>query len=468
MLLESSFLKFICMRKIFVLFLFITTLAQAQYKISGTLVPAKNYKNVFLYKVEGARQVYLKNAAIKKDTLIKNQQQIVVSSFDFQFNEEFTRGSYRITYDLQNGGFVDFLFNKEAVDLTIDLNTNQPIVTFQKSEQNILYNDFLNAISLAQYKTDSLQIAYLKAPSKTIADAYKASVNRIKLIQKQYFKKANGSLVSHFIQATDRYNAPEPAKTPQGYYSGVITHFFDNIDFTNTHLFNSSFLIDRISDYVFYMNYSEDKDQQFTLHKKAIDKVMSLIKNAKFRADVIEFLTSQFSSAKEAPTVDYIIENHFNKLPVEVQNVEFKKKVLAELSVVVGRTAPDFSWEEKGKKMRLSELNDAKNYVLIFYSTECHHCLREVPQFFEFMKGKNHVKVIAFAMEKTNISWQKFKTTLPGWHHALGLGKWENKIARTYQIISTPTYFVLDADKKIIGNPEELDDLKAAVSQLKM
>jgi thiol-disulfide isomerase/thioredoxin len=456
------------MKKLLVFLLFTSTILQAQYKISGTLNPANNYKNALLYKVEGARQVYIRNAKIKKDTIIKDKKQHIIGSFEFTFNNDIVPGSYRVTYDLQNGGFADFLFNKEDIAFTINPNLPQPQIDFQKSKENGLYSDFLNAISLAQYKTDSLQIAYLKGPSITHAKAYKESVMEIKRIQDTYAKKANGLLVSHFIKATDRYNAPEVAKTPKEYFNGVLTHFFDNIDFTNIHLFNSPFLIDRISDYVFYMNYTEDRDQQLVLHKNAINKVMGLIKNHKFRADVIEFLTSQFSAAKETQVVDFLITNHFDTLPKEFQNQKFKNKILSELSVAVGKTAPDFSWEEDGKVVKLSELNDSKNYVLIFYSTECPHCLREVPQLFEFLKGKNHVKVIAFAMEKTNISWNKFKTTLPGWHHALGLGKWENKIARKYQIVSTPTYFVLDANKKILGNPEELDDLKAAISLLKM
>ncbi|MFY0602493.1 MAG: TlpA family protein disulfide reductase [Flavobacteriaceae bacterium] len=456
------------MKKILVFLLFTCTVLQAQYKISGTLTPPNNYKNALLYKVEGARQLYIKNAKIKLDTIIQNKTQKIIGSFQFVFNNDMQPGSYRVTYDLQNGGFADFLFNKENVSFTVNPNAPQPIIKFLKSKENILYSDFLNDISLGQYETDSLQIAYLKDPSLKNAKAYKSAIKNIQEIQAKYVKNSEGALVSHFIKATDRYNAPEPAKTPNQYFNGVLSHFFDNIDFTNTYLYNSSFLIDRISDYVFYMNYTEDRDQQLVLHKNAIDKVMSVIENQKFKADVIEFLASQFSTAKEIQIVDYIITKHFDKLPAKFQNLDFKNKMLRNLSVAVGRTAPDFSWEENGKTIKLSELNDAKHYVLVFYSTECSHCLREVPQLFEFMKGKDHVKVIAFAMEKIDVSWKKFKSTLPGWHHALGLGKWENKVARTYQIVSTPTYFVLDSSKKIIGNPEELVDLKAAVSQLKM
>ena len=46
------------------------------------------------------------------------------------------------------------------------------------------------------------------------------------------------------------------------------------------------------------------------------------------------------------------------------------------------------------------------------------------------------------------------------WHHVLGLNKWQNKIAKTYNIMATPTYLVLDANKKIIAKPEGLKELE--------
>ena len=51
-------------------------------------------------------------------------------------------------------------------------------------------------------------------------------------------------------------------------------------------------------------------------------------------------------------------------------------------------------------------------------------------------------------------------------HHVLGLNKWNNKTARIYNINTTPTYFVLDSNKKIIANPIALKDLETLIKQL--
>ncbi len=454
------------MKRILILFLFISSLMQAQYAIKGTVNPVKKYSWVLLYKVEGARQVFIKNTQVKKEVQKVNGKDLTVGSFEFELPADAKTGSYRITYDLQKNGFVDFLFNQENVTISFNPDDVQGSTVFQESKENQLFSRFTNDISLAQYKVDSLQVAYLKNPSTTSETAYKNAVLNVQKVQKGYVKTSEGTLAHHFIKATDRYNAPEVAKNSRQYLDGVVTHFFDKIDFSNTNLYNSSFLIDRIADYVFYMNYSENVDTQKKLYQKAAGIAIGKVSDMKFKADVIEFLISQFAAVKNADMVDFLFANHFDKLPKENQNTKFKEKTLSALGVAIGRIAPDFSWEENGKQMSLSSLKDGLNYLLIFYSTECPHCISEVPKVYEFLKGKTKTKVVAFAMESSDKTWLGYQKTLPGWHHVLGLGKWENTTARTYQINSTPTYFVLGMDKKIIANPDKLEDLKLVLDAL--
>ena len=111
-------------------------------------------------------------------------------------------------------------------------------------------------------------------------------------------------------------------------------------------------------------------------------------------------------------------------------------------------------------------MNEAKNYVLVFWSTDCSHCLKEIPELHKLLRDKKAVKVVAFSMEKNDFRWKKMIATLPNWHHILGLNKWENKIAKMYNISGTPTYIVLDANKKIIAKPLTIGKLSAYLEKL--
>lgn len=441
-------------------------MAQAQYTVKATIHPPKKYEWALLYKIEGARQKFIKNAEIVKSLQTENGKTKTVGTFEFELPANAEPGSYRITYDLQQNKYVDILFNKEDIELNFNPGDVENTTYYTKSKENKLYAKFLYDISMAQYKVDSLQVAYLKNPKGETELAYKKAVQTIEKVQKKYNESSAGTLAYYFIKATDRYNAPIPAKNSQEYLEGVINHFYDKIDFEDSHLFNSSFLVDRIADYVFYMNYSPNVELQEKLHKKAVDVSIAQVKDVDFKADVIEFLISQFVAMKNAPLVDYLFENHFSALPKEKQNAEFKKEVEQSMSIAIGKVAPDFSWTEDGKEMSLSKLQGGMSYLLIFYSTTCSHCEREVPKVYEFLKGKTNTKVVAFAMETEETGWQNFKKQFPGWHHVLGLNKWENKTARKYQITSTPTYFVLGMDKKIIANPEKIEDLKMILEKL--
>lgn len=447
------------MKKSLFLLFFVSSIIQAQYTVKGNISNANKYASVFLYKIEGSKQLYLQNAQIQK----QNNN----GTFEFKLAPDTKPGVYRAIYDLrQRNSYVEFLFNKENIEVSFDPSNKEATPVFNLSKENKLYNRFLKEISSVQYITDSLQRVYLKNPSQTTAVAYRKAVTNVDKTQSSYEKKAVGTLAYHFIKSTKRYNSSVVIKDTEVYFKGALSHFFDNIDFNNQNLYNSSFLVDRITDYIFYMNYSQNKAEQDNLHKKAVDVSMSKLTNVSFKADVIEYLISTFATYKKSKMVDYIFTNHFNKLPKANQNLEFKQQIMETMKTAIGNIAPDFSWEENGRMMSLSQLKDGENYLLIFYSTGCPHCLREVPEVFTFLKGKTKTKVVAFAMETSDSPWKNYKKTLPGWHHVLGLNKWENKIARTYQINSTPTYFVLGKDKKILGNPETIEELKVILKGL--
>ena len=446
------------MKKIIVLFLFISAFSYAQYAIKGTMSPIENSSWVLLYKIEGTKQIFVKNTQVRKEGK--------TGFFEFSLPTDAKVGSYRIKYSMKRDGFMDFLFNKENIAFEFNPKDLENTIVFHESKENQIYISFLKKIYTAQYTLDSLQSEYFRNPSSLIKEAYIRSLGNFQKIEKEYIQASKEKLVNHFIKASLRYNSSEIFERPVDYISSSITHFFDHIDFSNKTLYNSTFLFDKISEYVVSLNVAANPAQKEEFYKKASKAAIEKSTTISFKTDVINYLISQFAEIKNAVLVDHLFANYFDKLPKENQNIKLKNKILAQLRIAIGRVAPDFSWTENGKEFRLSSLKDGLSYVLIFYSTGCSHCLREVPEIFDYMKGKTNTKVIAFAMETSAKTWTNYQLKMPGWHHVLGLGKWENTTARTYQINSTPTYFVLGIDKEIISIPKTLDDLKLVLREL--
>ena len=169
--------------------------------------------------------------------------------------------------------------------------------------------------------------------------------------------------------------------------------------------------------------------------------------------------------------VDVLFNKYYSKLPANLQDYNFKVKKLALVQAAIGRIAPDFSWKENGKTKRLSTLKDGKKYLLVFWSTSCSHCVKEIPGLYTFMQTQKDTKVVAYALEREDFEWNEFTKQLYGWHHAIGLNpkdKWDNKLVTdTYQVHETPSYFILDANKKIISKPYDLKEIKKAFTQKK-
>ena len=134
-----------------------------------------------------------------------------------------------------------------------------------------------------------------------------------------------------------------------------------------------------------------------------------------------------------------------------------------------GSLAPDFYLDAPKNTKKLSNLTGAEYYILVFWSSTCSHCLKEMPKLEDFVKPlkESEVKVIAIGMENDETTWAPKIKELPHFTHVLGLEKWENPIAKQYKINATPTFFILDKNKRFVSKPENIEDLKSFFKNLK-
>ncbi|SDS56279.1 AhpC/TSA family protein [Polaribacter sp. KT25b] len=454
------------MKNIFYFILFISSFANAQHVIKGTMNPKIETDWVILYKIEGTKQIFVSNTTIKTDSITLSGKKQAVGRFEFKLKPDAKPGAYRVNYRTEGAGFLDIFYNKENISFIFNPDYPEQTVSFSKSSENKLYQEYVETISKAQEKLDSIQIAALQNPKLDLKTRYINAFNKVNVVQNKYAELSKEKYIAPIIKASNQNNSAEILTSVEDYLFKVKNSFFNNLDFNKKTLINSSFLTDRIVSYIFYINYSDDSRTQQKLYKEAIDVVLYKINNQPYKRDIIEFLIVQFEAYKNLEIIDYLFENHYNKLPETLQSQKFKSEKIALFASEIGRIAPDFSWKENGKSFKLSTLNDAEKYVLVFWSTSCSHCMREIPELHSYLKNKKNIKVIAFALEDDAFVWENYsRTNLYGWHNVLGLNKWQNETAKTYQIFSTPSYFVLDKSKKIIAKPNEIDDVMEYFNQ---
>lgn len=434
------------------LFLLITSFFYAQYTIKGTIEPFDDDITwAMLYQVKEGRQHYIKNS------------KIVDQQFSFDISEDSPVGMYRVVYRLEENGFLDFLFNKENIEFVFHPDYADQTVVFEASKENKIYQSYLQNISEVQYYLDSLQGAYFKEATPVSKELYSEVFYELKDVQKEFETASKNMLAFHFIKATERYNAQKIETSPQAYLENIKTNFFEHISFKDSVLIQSSFLVDRVIDYIFHLNYSKDPQIQEQLYKEAIKNVIEIPKAASLQKDLLEIVINDFVKYEQKDMVSYLFATYYDKLPLELQNKNFKVETLAKLQVVVGAIAPDFSLRAAKK---LSELTTHKNYIIVFWSSSCSHCKAQLPELYSYLKDAKNIQVIAVALEKDNVEWKKLTPLFKGWEHVLGTGKWQNTIARSYHVEATPTYILLNANKRILALPENYEDLKKAIDLL--
>ncbi len=409
---------------------------------------------VVLYGADGARQKYIGYSDNKKE-----------GSFKIAIPSGVPKGILRLIYDQRNMRYVDFLYSGKSLHFEFDQKKPEGSLKFEDSPENVTYSDTVNKLLDMQFRLDTLQVRFYKIQDKEqrseIKKQYAGLYKEYDAFIQQFDSTQQSTWLKDLVHANLFKKPGQIIEDPQEYLPYVRQHYFDYIDFENPNIIHTPILLDRVMDYVFYLTSAPDKEVQNRNYIVAITNLMSRIKNDELRAGVIKTLIQNFARAEKVEPVDYLLTEYYDKLPKELQNDAYRYGIVHDLQAAVGRTAPDFEWEQNGEKMHLAGLEGYDYYVLVFWSSTCPHCLRAMPELYKYLKDQPRIKVIMVGLENEQSlsSWKTETVAYPGFIQVLGMGKWEYPPARTYNIDATPEYFILDKNKKIIAKPYALKDL---------
>lgn len=438
----------------------------AQHSVVGKMKPINaKYTWLILYKLNGVNQKYIGNGDIKN------------GAFTVDIPKGSEAGMYRLLYDNANNKFIDFIYNNEDVSMEFHPDYPLQLVKFDKSKENILYQKYIDQTAILQNKLDSLQVVYFKTKDKSHEEKlnkfYHTDLKKLKAKQSNFETESKNTIAQHFIIANKRFYADNLIKDTQKYLNTIKTHYFDYVNFNDVVLKKSSLLIDRVMDFVFYLNTSNDPKTLLKLRKEGVDFALNKITEKNLKKDVIESLLYTFAQQENIKMVDYLLKTHFAKLPVGLQDYEFKEMIMDMLKTTIGNKAPEITWQEKGKTKNLYGLKDKKYYLVVFWSSTCPHCLKEMPLLHKYLEDKKDIEVIAVALETkvSKIGWVDEKYYYDMFTHVLALSTdddsvFRSKYVKDYGVNATPNFFLLDANKTIIAKPYDVKELKKVYKKL--
>ena len=466
------------MRKILIAVLLLPFLSMAQTK--KTAVGTNNQGRaiqISLKPYPKDTKIYLGtnygNSKVFADSCILNEK----SESVFKSKDKLTPGIYflvspkmSILFDFLVDDLQQFKISADTSDLKNVLITGSKENEMFKNYSQVVNNLFVELNQIEQ----NFKTANTEKDSAIFKEAYLVKDKEIKQKRRAYIAENPGSMMSFLLNTMEVPEAPSipivNGKADSLYpYRYVKDHYWDNIVFNDNRLLRTPFFENKLDDY--FKNYiSREPDS-------IISEVQYMLTVAKTGKEIYPFLLFKFTNKYISPEFMgqdkvflHIYQNFFAKgdttLLSEASKKSLRERAYSLMANQLGLPAPILVLNDLNEK-RFALHNMKATYTFIaFWDPTCSHCKVEIPKLDSIYKAswiKHDIKVIAVNTNAKEMTlWKEFikDNKLDQWINAYQTDEDLNKeitegkpttIRQLYDVFKTPTFYLLDKDKKIVA-----------------
>lgn len=378
----------------------------------------------------------------------------------FKFKtDKYQPGVY--SFVLSEEMFARFIINNEDVELQTSLENLSDSLKVIHSEENNVYYSFLHERQQYNKKMEALTTLLSYYPKKGRLN--RALLREKLAIEKKYNEairamiNAKGDLLaSKIILAELPIKAPEDVSIEeQRQY--LISNWWSSFPFECPYIINTPTISDKLWDYIdlFYVD-GASREEQAAYFKRSVDEVMnqpgvSPEVQAFFKKEMIK----TFSQSSYDALVDYIQKSYSQPYDENIAQVNDDLSRVA--LTAIGKAAPDFAIETDTLKTRLSQLHN-NGTVILFWSMECSHCRKMLP---DFVRNYKKMKDLGFEIVAVNLdayrpAWKAYvKEKGFQWININVQNPYDSPITYSYNVAGTPLIYVLDQEKRIFDKPAD-------------
>ena len=389
-------------------------------------------------------------------------------------------GVYRFQYSQSSQEYIDVILNGEEakIHFIIDAFSEDKQPVFTHSKENKLWYDYLKIASIDFFKIQLLQ-QFLSSYPSVEDEVYIQNTKFYESFQEEYTSKRKDFLDAHPNTWAYEMVANEPLYFPnprddwrlQLYYQRQ--NYWKAIDAGNPALINTPLYTDLILRYIQYyinpdMEFSEEERTKG--FKKSAEEIMQAFSGQPETEEfAYKYLSLGFKEIGEEDVLKYLDETYaaIAEQCLEDQEKEaFEKRMAGYNAMAPGSKAPDIELKIESEKLKvnspsisamgiddLMSLYDIKasQTLLVFWASWCPHCMEEMPKVDEWAKNNPETQVVAISLDDDKSAYKAAISSLENLLHSCDFKKWEGKAVNDYYIYGTPTFIVLDKDKRIIG-----------------
>jgi thiol-disulfide isomerase/thioredoxin len=353
------------------------------------------------------------------------------------------------------------------------------------SKDNDIFSSYSKSMNQLGAQRNQLEQAYNSAATTSDSLKYLEALKKMDTSFKQERQKiittAPNSMMRFFLDVLQRPELPAipiingiADSTYPFYY--VKNHYWDNVVFNDNRLLRTPFFEAKLDEY--FKNYvSREPDS-------IIEEVQYMLTVAKTGKEIYPFLLFKFTNKYISPEFMgqdkvflHLFQNFFSKGDTILLNNDSKKAITERaysiMANLIGNPAPPLNLNTMDNKL-FSLYNSPATYTFIaFWDPTCGHCKEEMPRVDSFYTKNWKQLGVQVIGVNTNVkelaSWKQFITEEhfdAGWMHVyqteaafnaeVNAGK-ATTIRQLYDVFKTPTFYLLDKDKKIIAKNLTVD-----------
>ena len=382
-------------------------------------------------------------------------------------------GVYRFQYSQTANDYVDIILDgkEKEISFSIDALTEEKTPAFILSKENELWYNYQN-----QSKTQLQKIEFLNQ----FVGMYPSTKDKIVSQARQAIKKEKENYVqqrSIFLNKNSNTWAALMVQNKSHYFTNPKDdwriqnlekhqHFWDNVNTTNPQLINTPLYTELILEYLKYylnpeMQFSEEEMNQGL--KKCVKTIMQNFSgNEKTQKFALQYMQLGFKEIGNEEVLQYLDQN-FQELAVQCQDdsekAAFDKRMEGYAAMKEGMLAPNIDFESTNYKEKSLYEIDATQILVLFWASWCPHCMEEIPKVNTWAKEHPETKVVAISLDDDKAAYEQAIQGLPNMMHYTDLKKWNGQAVKEYYVYGTPTFVLLDKNKKIIRKTASLDSL---------
>ncbi|MCD0479932.1 TlpA family protein disulfide reductase [Chryseobacterium sp. LC2016-29] len=420
------------MKKIFVLSgMLLAFSINAQFSVNIQSQPDFNEQEAILYTLNGSKDIIVTKEKSKGNT------------WTFKYPKNYS-GMMKVYFPNTNNS-VSFISENKNISIKLDTKANKI--------QNIIYqdesNELMNSIQEASQKKEIILPALVQ-----IKEYYKDNTDFGKALNSEMGRLSGTSSI-------------DQSKHPFVYYYN-----------TNYNKFLSSNPAKKVTqeEIVNFIDKSNDMLESSSLLRPILVSYLNVGGNTNVNTSV-DILINKLNV--ETPRGQTVLSELIDIFDVYDMN-EFKTKYLTLAkdlkctindrlaSTLKSNAATDIGAVFPAYKFHAAVNTSAKSIadvkadkkVIVFWSSTCSHCENELPQLltkYKELQAKN-IQIIGMSLDTDKNAYTTKIAAFP-WINDSELRGWNSSFAELYNIHATPTYFILDANNKIISKPSHVGDV---------